>query len=279
MSELYISDLDGTLLNRNVEISEKTAEILNRLIDKGMNFTVATARTLASAGKILSNVRLKLPIILMNGVLIYNPLDKKYEVVNSLSVKSRTTIQHFAKKFGLDCFMYTIKENDMMTYFERISSQAMQDFYNERRKKYYKSFTQVDNFSEITDDVIYFTFISEYERLSPLYKELSQNRNLEITFYRDIYSENLWYLEAFSVKASKQQGVRYLREKYGFDTISVFGDNLNDQPMFDEADKKYAVENAVEQVKIVADEIILSNDNDGVAMFLLNEFGKEGIYG
>ena len=279
MSELYISDLDGTLLNRNVEISEKTAEILNKLIDKGMNFTVATARTLASAGKILSNVRLKLPIILMNGVLIYNPLEKKYEVVNSLSEKLRATIQHFAKKIGLDCFMYTIKGNDMMTYFERLSSQAMQDFYNERREKYYKSFIQVDNFSEITDDVIYFTFISEYERLSPLYKELSQNPDLEITFYRDIYSENLWYLEAFSAKASKQQGVRYLREKYGFDNISVFGDNLNDLPMFDEADKKYAVENAVEQVKIVADEIILSNENDGVAMFLLNEFGKEGIYG
>lgn len=41
--------------------------------------------------------------------------------------------------------------------------------------------------------------------------------------------------------ASKEQGVRYLRENYGFDFVTAFGDNTNDLPMFKAADKRVAV--------------------------------------
>ena len=44
MSTLYVSDLDGTLFNKKKAISEKSAEILNKCLDKGMQFAVATAR-------------------------------------------------------------------------------------------------------------------------------------------------------------------------------------------------------------------------------------------
>ena len=43
METLYVSDLDGTLLNKKKEITPKTAEILNRCIREGMKFSVATA--------------------------------------------------------------------------------------------------------------------------------------------------------------------------------------------------------------------------------------------
>ena len=41
--ELFISDLDGTLLNGNAEVTEFTRDTLNRLMAKGLNFTAATA--------------------------------------------------------------------------------------------------------------------------------------------------------------------------------------------------------------------------------------------
>lgn len=275
MNQLFISDLDGTLLNQNAEISCETKKIINQLIGNGMNFSVATARTLASAGKILSGLNIRLPIILMNGVLIYNPLDKRYEVVNSLTEKLRNEIQSNAKALNLDCFMYTIRGNSMMTYFENLSSNAMKSFYNERREKYYKSFTQVKNFLEISDEVIYYTFINKYDKLKPLYERLSKNTQLEITFYDDIYSENLWYLEAFSAKASKKQGLKYLRQKYGFNQITAFGDNLNDLPMLEEANLKCVVSNARQELLNSADIVIGSNSDDGVAKYLLTAFRKE----
>ena len=52
--------------------------IINELIKSGMNFTVATARTPATAVEILQNLDLKLPVALMNGVLIYDTKELKY---------------------------------------------------------------------------------------------------------------------------------------------------------------------------------------------------------
>ena len=70
--ELFVTDLDGTLINSKREVPKRSLEILNKLIEKGVNFTVATARTPATAVEILQNLNLKLPVALMTGVLIYD---------------------------------------------------------------------------------------------------------------------------------------------------------------------------------------------------------------
>lgn len=173
--ELFISDLDGTLLNGNAEVTEFTRDTLNRLMAKGLNFTAATARTLASAGKILSGLDLKLPVILMNGVLIYDMAEKKYVKINSLSRELCGLIIGLSKGLGLEPFMYSVSDNQLSTRYERLISPAMKSFYNERREKYYKSFTQVSDLSQYIDNVIYFTFIAEKEKLVPLYDALKEN--------------------------------------------------------------------------------------------------------
>ena len=76
--ELFVTDLDGTLINSKREVPKKSLEILNKLIDEGVNFTVATARTPATAVEILQDLNLKLPVALMNGVLIYDTKELKY---------------------------------------------------------------------------------------------------------------------------------------------------------------------------------------------------------
>ena len=64
---LYISDLDGTLLKPEGHFPKKAADRLNRLIDKGLKFSIATARNHAAAYPPLQNLNLKLPVILFNG--------------------------------------------------------------------------------------------------------------------------------------------------------------------------------------------------------------------
>lgn len=118
--ELFISDLDGTLLNGNAEVTEFTRDTLNRLMAKGLNFTAATARTLASAGKILSGLDLKLPVILMNGVLIYDMTEKKYVKINSLSRELCGLIIGLSKELGLEPFMYSVSDNQLSTRYERL---------------------------------------------------------------------------------------------------------------------------------------------------------------
>ena len=75
---LYISDLDGTLLNEESLLSANTAQTLNKLIEEGAMFTIATARTPATVVKLMSDVKLNLPVILMTGALVYDIATNRY---------------------------------------------------------------------------------------------------------------------------------------------------------------------------------------------------------
>ena len=70
MKTLYVTDLDGTLLNSKDEISEYSMSIINELVDKGMNFTYATARSLSSASIVSKGLSTKMPVIVYNGAFI-----------------------------------------------------------------------------------------------------------------------------------------------------------------------------------------------------------------
>ena len=74
MKKLYVSDLDGTLLNTSGVVSEFSRNTINDLIAKGLNFSIATARTAATANGILAGLDIKEPVILMNGMAIYDPV-------------------------------------------------------------------------------------------------------------------------------------------------------------------------------------------------------------
>lgn len=77
MNVLYVSDLDGTLLNNQQKLDDEAVNILNQLIEQGNHFTVATARSIESVREILKDVHLKLPIILINGVFVYDPIQSQ----------------------------------------------------------------------------------------------------------------------------------------------------------------------------------------------------------
>ena len=273
MKTLYITDLDGTLFRKTGEPSAFTVETLNTLIAKGMHFSFATARTGISALKIMEHVDCRLPVVLMNGVLVYDPLAKRHLRVASLHRTAAERVVQILQKHHAASFVYTLQEEQLMTYYENLDDKAMRDFCMERRKKFGKTYLRVDSFAEILDQtVIYIALLSQYDRLSPVAEELKKDPEIGFAFYRDVYSEDLWYLEIFSKDATKYTAVQFLRETCGFDRIVGFGDNLNDLPLFRACDEKYAVANAHETLCGEADAVIGSNEEDGVANFLLESF-------
>ena len=85
----------------------------------------------------------------------------------------------------------------------------------------------------------------------------------------DIYTKEQW-LEIMPLEASKSNAIKQLQALLGCEKIIVFGDGKNDIDMFQIADESYAVANAHEDLKKYATEVILSNDEDGVAKWLEN---------
>ncbi len=270
MRTLYISDLDGTLLNGNKEVSEYTVNALNELICKGVHFSVATARTAASVVKILSGININIPVVLMNGVVVYDIQNRKYIKIESIPVETVKNIVYVFNKHSLKGFMYSITGDNLITYYEALNTKALKDFYDERVMKYYKSFEKVDSFLDKVSEgrVIYFALIDKYERLSLVFNSLKKHPDIDMAFYKDIYEGDQWYLEIHSNNASKYNAVKYLCSYCKFDRVIGFGDNLNDIPLFKACDEGYAVSNAVKELMEKATGIIGDNNSDSVARYI-----------
>ena len=69
--------------------------------------------------------------------------------------------------------------------------------------------------------------------------------------------------------ASKSHAILQLKELLHCDKVVVFGDGINDIPMFKIADECYAMANAIDDLKQIATAVIDSNENDGVAKWLV----------
>lgn len=271
MKTLYISDLDGTLLSPDVSLTSRSIRILNELISQGLLFTVATARSIASVKYILRDLKLTLPIILMNGVCIYDPVKRDYVKVEAFNREDAKALISMIEENHLKGFLYTINKGELATYYEDLSNKALKDFHDERVIKYKKPFTRVDNFAALIDEsIIYFTLMDKKENLEQLYEMIKVIPNINSVFYKDNYFENMWYLEIFSRNSSKYHAVQFLRNFLSVDTIIGFGDNQNDMALFDACDKCYAVGNAINELKLRADGVIGKNTEDAVAIWLNN---------
>lgn len=271
MKTLYISDLDGTLLNSDQRVSGETARMLRAAIDRGAFFTFATARTAASAVAITENIGVNVPCVLMNGVSVYDISSQSYVKNEYIPTDSARAAAELLDSLGQSGFMYKISGNKLSCEYTKLDNPEMCEFYETRRKRYDKPFTQIESFaSSCSGDVVYFALLDKYDRLEPIRERISRMNGLKYEFYRDIYSGDVYYLEIFSEKASKYNGVKFIRENYGFDRVICFGDNLNDLPMFEASDVKIAVGNAKPELKAAADVIIGSNEENSVADYIYN---------
>ena len=79
LRSLLVSDLDGTLLDSNKQVSAFSVRILNKFMSCGGLFTVATARMVYGCQDRLSELDLQLPWVVMNGAALYSPLTRTYE--------------------------------------------------------------------------------------------------------------------------------------------------------------------------------------------------------
>ena len=268
---LYISDLDGTLLLPDGSFPEDFKRRLNRLIDMGLRFTIATARNYDSAHPILNGLNLNLPVILFNGVYLtdfnsgsileYSHFIEKTVVENMLEL---------ALPRGIDPFIYTFGEKHKLYY---------QNATNPGSQAYVKSLegdgrlNQVNCFEFQEEEKISgFLLIDTHDHLEPIYQSLQEKHfdHLNLYFAEDVSMKGYYWLQSFHQEASKGNMLEALARKLEvpLDRTVVFGDYLNDLDMFRIAGRAIAVENALPEVKESAHEIIGSNSQGAVLQYL-----------
>jgi hypothetical protein len=109
-----------------------------------------------------------------------------------------------------------------------------------------------------TADVFYLTIIGEDVEVRRLGAELDDavGSRVASVLQRDTYHPRELWLELTAPGADKGTAVLDLRDRVGARRVVVFGDNLNDLPMFRVADHAVAVETALPEVRDAADEVL-----------------------
>lgn len=265
MKKLYVTDLDGTLLDKNVTVPAESVRILRELDTRGVPFTYATARTIESVRHILSNVPVKYPVALMNGVLICDVVDgEKYLFAAYFKDETFERVRETLRGCGVQSFMYFLDCGKLRVCYEKISNEYMENFMAERQKKYNKPFIRLENSGDYPGRPIYFASMDSEEKIRRANEACLIIPGIKTACYRDSYCPDFWYLEVFDEAASKKNAVLEIKRLTGAEEIISFGDNFNDLPMFEVSDLCYAAEGAPDAVKKAADGIFTPPETAGV---------------
>lgn len=276
---LYVSDLDGTLLDTSSRVSAESITILNALISKGAMFTVATARTPATVQPLLENITpaitpegRDIPAIVMTGAAYWNRHLQRYDYIRMMSVDDTRKILKEFSAAGINPFNYCLGEHEMLHVYHTTGLTAREDsFYQERRHLTLKQFHLGQKPKPYEATVLFFA-IGDPGKMEKLCEAINRKTNCSAAWYRDIFNPEVAFMDVYTSGCSKAAAIKDVATELRANRIVVFGDNLNDLPMMKVADLSVAVNNALPEVKAQADIIIGPNTLPSVAEFIRRDF-------
>ena len=270
-----MSDLDGTLLGEDSQLSAVTVATLNRIIEElGGLFTVATARTPATVVPLMQEVHARLPFIVIGGSAIWNPVTGSYEHTRGIDDMTVNAVADVFDRRGAHPFIYRRHGKNLLhTHHYGPLSPQEERFIAERQHLPLKQFFLNDcDFRHNDDEALLIFSMNKYAVLKSIADDLRTSvPTCSVMVYHDIFDESEGYLEIFSPGTSKAAAIRELARQLGAGRVVVFGDNRNDIAMMQAADFSVAVDNAFTEVKAVASEVIGPNTADSVARWIEKE--------
>lgn len=265
------SDLDGTLISSDNEVSEENLDAIDRMHNAGVRFIVLTGRTLYEVPLELRHNDSIDYIIYSNGVGIWdrkrgllknNFIDdekakkvfeilSEYETFTEIYSGGRPYVD--ASKFDSEHFLYYKIDKGFIPEMN-------------------KSRVKIPNLRKIIDDsndkVEMFDVFFRYEKERQECLKRLKN-DFDDLFVTSSMSNNLEIVRAGN---SKGNTLIEFCNKMGIDikSVTVLGDSRNDISAFETDAKGYAVANACDELKKLADKVICSND-ENVMRFMERE--------
>lgn len=265
MKTLFVTDLDGTLLNENALVSNESIEIINSLQAQGMWFSYATARSFYTSSKVTKGLICSAPVITKNGTFINDSESGKILLKNIFSDEEAKDIYKIIRSNNL-CPIVNSYQNgkEIYSYDSSKMSEGLKWFLGNHENDE-RMLPLKDNTYILSGEVSYFSCLGKKDMMKNAYDEIS--KKYRCVFSKDTYDDIMW-LEIMPKHATKADAILQLKKMCECDYIIVFGDGINDISMFKIADEGYAVQNAVKELKEIATGIIDGNQKDGVAKWL-----------
>lgn len=262
-------DLDGSLLNSKNQISEGTKKTLIRSMEEGNKLAIITGRDFYAAeflGKALAFDKYGGLISSSNGAHVYDMKEKKTIINHYLDYNLIKEMIAFGKSLGFDYIIYhkgeILAENDRTHSLE---------FLSQKNKMPYRIIGNL-----------------EYKIDFPLNKLLFSARpeiiEKNIEKFRDKFKKRVnpihsmpQFLDCMPLGINKGKSILEIADYFSIkhEDTYAFGDEINDMEMIQMAGVGIAMANASNRLKKEADEITLSNDEDGIAYYIEKNLLKE----
>ncbi|NLW82858.1 MAG: HAD family phosphatase [Phycisphaerae bacterium] len=279
---IFVSDMDGTLLQTAGRLSDYSRQTLAELLAAGVRFTVASGRAWAEMTPILGDLPLRLPVIAVNGAYLTDYATGRHYVINHLDGELAGAIYAHILDEGLLPFVVAHNGAEDCLYWERLINAEMQWYHDILELEHDQRLRRIGRLTDaLRDKVIAFAVMGPRENVTVLAGLLAERYpgRMENFLFENPYSPGHWWLTIHDCKACKSRAIETLLEMEGIpnEQLTVFGDHINDIKMLQKAGRAVAVANAEEIVKQHADEIIGSNDDDAVVKYIQRNATKAAM--
>lgn len=220
----FISGLDDTLLDKNDNLSAYSRVELNRMLDSGLLFTISTMRTPASLMEPLKDIRLRLPVIVMDGAALYDIKEKMYVRSYVISSDMANKVTEFLSEQGVVWFTNVIIDDMLVIYYQETDDEQYNALIKTLRRSPYRNYVKREPPKD--EAVVYFMLIDKKERIETLYAALKKQSffcKLKVLKYDSEDYAGYSYIKIYNHNATKQNMTDYLAQRLSVENIVTFG--------------------------------------------------------
>jgi len=259
--KLIALDLDGTLKNSNNEITEKTKKALIQAQELGIKVVLASGRPtpgLRHEAKALELEKYEGYILSFNGARVVDVKTNETIYEQTLTIEEAKQAYDRSKNYDVACITY---EDDVIVG-EDIDQQyvVLEAEINDIK-------TKKVNFKDNLKDPIHKVLLSgQPDYVGTIIDEFKEPFGDRLSIYRSAP----FFIEIMAKGIDKAVSLDRLAKSLGIkqEEVMAFGDGYNDLSMIEYAGLGVAMANGVDEVKEKANEITLSNNEDGIAFTL-----------
>lgn len=221
---LFVSGIDDTLLFYNDHLSAYSKVELNRMIRDGANFTLSTLRTPASLMESMSTISLKLPVIAMDGAVLYDISQKKYLKAYTLSYPTTCKLVDLIRAEGIHAFINVVVQDMLIIYHKDFNHDVERQIYSHLHTSPYRNYL----YQELPEGLscVYIMCIDETEKMTVLYNKIKNSsyfQQLKVLFYPSTDYPGYSYIKIYNKNASKEHMMEYLKESLNCNKTVTFG--------------------------------------------------------
>lgn len=253
--KLIACDLDGTLLDEDNRISERTKAAVKAAQAQGVRFCIATGRMFRSARQFADLLELETPIISYNGALIKDTVTENILRSAPLDISVAEQV------------LFYCRENDWY-----VQKYVNDNLYVKALTGYAERYSKRVNVPVIAEGDDFCKLLQAPDKLMLVVDPDEQPKilaKLKQVFAKDVFitTSNNRFIEIIRPNVNKGSALAYLSDYFNIDKAEVMalGDSFNDMEMIEFAGLGIAVENAAQELKEVCDFVTSSNLEDGVA--------------